>query len=395
MTAQPKHNVEIIAIASGKGGTGKTLIASCLGYTLIRVTHSVLMIDADTATNGMSLFLLGPQGTKTISDIGPESTFSEFLLAHSNGAGFEAIPYPLNRSASDDHGSGSREIIYNTIISSTEAYGDLPPEGIRPAVPPLERDEFRAAVSTLFQKLEDDAVLDYVLVDTRGGFGFESTDVCALAHSFIVVTEPDYTSIYQDRNLVQRISAAAEELNTRPLLRAIIVNKATEISQDSERLVLANVETDFRMALTREFPVRFDDTHAVPLDIEAIKAYKTHKIPFVDAPQSQFSFSLLQAFAGILRIVPNRWEPNRVSEWNKLSDSVGESITEHYRVAREEEELREKRADELEALHVESEENRTTVARLEREAAELTARYERELKRVDEFMSAVSKQEPR
>jgi cellulose biosynthesis protein BcsQ len=56
------RQTEIIVTASGKGGTGKTLLLASLGYALQRSGHKVLFVDADTATDGLSLFLLGPRG---------------------------------------------------------------------------------------------------------------------------------------------------------------------------------------------------------------------------------------------------------------------------------------------------------------------------------------------
>ncbi|MDP6667301.1 MAG: P-loop NTPase [Dehalococcoidia bacterium] len=67
---QNKDNVtEIIAVCSGKGGTGKTVIASCLGYALSSTGHSTLYVDTDTATDGLSLFLLGPNGVKRQAEV--------------------------------------------------------------------------------------------------------------------------------------------------------------------------------------------------------------------------------------------------------------------------------------------------------------------------------------
>jgi len=60
-TASDATRTEIIAVASGKGGTGKTIILASLGYALQQSGHRVLFVDADTATDGLSLFLLGPQ----------------------------------------------------------------------------------------------------------------------------------------------------------------------------------------------------------------------------------------------------------------------------------------------------------------------------------------------
>jgi len=66
---------------------------------------------------------------------------------------------------------------------------------------------------------------DYVIVDTRVGFSFESTDLCALADRFLAVIEADPTSFYQTRNLMRRIDEAAGESGSKPILRGVLVNK--------------------------------------------------------------------------------------------------------------------------------------------------------------------------
>src|ERR1700757_2777548 len=74
-----KSKTEIIAIASGKGGSGKTLITVSLGYALVVSGLRVLLIDADPATDGLSLFLLGPSGMGQITDFKSVNTFSGVL----------------------------------------------------------------------------------------------------------------------------------------------------------------------------------------------------------------------------------------------------------------------------------------------------------------------------
>ena len=71
--------MELIAFASGKGGTGKTLMAACLGYALIRAGQRVLMIDADPATDGLSLFLLGREGMRQVEGFEELNTFTGAL----------------------------------------------------------------------------------------------------------------------------------------------------------------------------------------------------------------------------------------------------------------------------------------------------------------------------
>ena len=46
---------KVIVVASGKGGTGKTMFAANLGATLARQGHKVVLVDLDT---GLRLSLI-------------------------------------------------------------------------------------------------------------------------------------------------------------------------------------------------------------------------------------------------------------------------------------------------------------------------------------------------
>lgn len=46
-----------IAIASGKGGTGKTMVSANLGATLSRKGYSVILVDMDTGLRNLDLYL--------------------------------------------------------------------------------------------------------------------------------------------------------------------------------------------------------------------------------------------------------------------------------------------------------------------------------------------------
>ncbi len=299
---------EIISITSGKGGTGKTLITLCLGYSLIKCGHRVLMVDADPATDGLSLFILGREGIEEIRTFQSNNTFKGILNNFKKNNSIEAIPRRINRSQKDDHA-----IFYDAIISGKGIYGDQP-SLITTAVPKLNESEFREAISLLFQSLREKKEYDYILVDTRGGFALESTDICVFSDSFVVVTEADFTSFYQDRNLIARINEAVRK-DSKPILRAMIVNKALEGEEHS-----------FRLQLETEFSIKYTDTHPIPLDIEAMICYKTHKIPYINAPASTFSFASLTAFSRILNTVTVPWKEDQIIKWNELVDSVSSSV---------------------------------------------------------------------
>jgi len=364
--------MEIIAFASGKGGTGKTLMVSCLGYLLVQAGHRVLMVDADPATDGLSLFLLGPKGIHQISDFQPNNTFTGVLREFQNSKQVLFTPRKINRSGPDSH--GGHGLTYEAIISGRGLYGDEA-DSLALAVPDLDQNTFQTGISAFFRSLRENVQYDYVLVDTRGGFAFESTDVCALADSFIVVTEPDFTSFYQDRNLVKRISAASQRLSSRPLLRSIIVNKATDLELGVERMDLRRVETSFRLELTKEFPLKFEDTHPVPVDVEALKAYKTQRIPYLAAPASIFSFATVSAFSDILHVVTALWTESQVNGWNAVVNSISQAV-----------DNRNKQIIENQTLHAKKEEEIVNIRRENVLLRDRADQLEREVKRTDRLV---------
>jgi MinD-like ATPase involved in chromosome partitioning or flagellar assembly len=296
------RKTEIIAIASGKGGTGKTLISACLGYSLANAGHKVLMIDADPGTDGLSLYMLGSEGREQISEFKPLNTFCGILEGFKNGNQDQIKYFPHTINRKKDY-----KFLYNALISGRSIYGGDDVENIEEVIPRLDRQSFQKAIGLLFNSIHEDNEFDYVIVDTRGGFGFESSDICALSDSFIIVTEADYTSFYQDRSLVKWTNEAADDLDKNPVLRAIIINKA--IRKD---------ENDFRLALEREFPIRYIDTFPIPLCVEVIEEYRQQRMPYYSLKGSIFSAYTLNAFSIIMHLVTAGWAEDRIDRWNNL-----------------------------------------------------------------------------
>lgn len=313
----PPRNTEILCLCSGKGGAGKTLFASCLGYALTRVGLRVLVIDADPATAGMSLFLLGPAGIRTIDKFTPENTFSGILEGFRTSGSVRFSPIKIYRNGPQDHG-----VVYDALISGRGIYG----QDAVISVPDLDQDAFRSCVAEFYKQLREQGEYDYVIVDTRGGFGFESTDLCGYADSFIVVVEADPTSFYQTRNLVRRINTAAGESGSKSTLRAFLINKAVDGLTQNGNLDLSRVELSFRNELTREHPVKFESTHPIPADLEVLHSYKEQQVPFLRAPASLFTYATLSAYSEIFQIVTSRWTDEQVKEWQAMANAVSDAI---------------------------------------------------------------------
>ena len=348
-SATPAHHTEVIVFCSGKGGTGKTSLISALGYALRWAGHRVLFVDADRATDGLSLFVLGPQGRDQLASFAPESTFTGMLDRFDRTGEMDPKPHTVHRT--QDHG-----LSYDVVISDRYLYGDAPLSE-RPHGSSIDRQfargKFQQAVQGFFDAIRASGTYDYVLVDSRGGFSFESTDVAAAGDSFVVVTEATYTNFYQDRNLVDRISEAAQGMGRQSVLRGVIVNKSTDPG-----------EVSYRNELVREFGIRFEDTYSVSIDLDALRAYKEQKSVFREAPASLFAYDALQAFQRILRVVTSQWDVERVARWDQLIGTIDAAIAAHN--------------TEMDALKSAGEAEKARMIEIETERDRLMAELERE-----------------
>ncbi len=52
------NNQKVLSLISSKGGSGKTILTATIGAILAQIGKKVLLVDADAATNGLSLFYL-------------------------------------------------------------------------------------------------------------------------------------------------------------------------------------------------------------------------------------------------------------------------------------------------------------------------------------------------
>lgn len=346
------RSTEILCVCSGKGGVGKTLFSSCLGYALTRAGLRVLMIDGDLATDGLSLFLLGPQGVQFVKSLSPLNTLAGVMANYCATGTLQYQARQIYRTGPQDHG-----VIYDALISGRFLYGPesdgssataslttpapvttvpgvtsdtatTPATSVSPsAIPAVDQATFRSAVSELFNALRKSGEYDYVIVDTRGGFAFESTDLCRLADSFLVVIEADPTSFYQTVNLVQRIEAAANDSGSKSVLRGFLVNKAVDGLPATGELDLSKVEWSFRNALCRQFPIfKYSDTYPIPADLQVLQSYKSQMVPFLGTPASLFTYVTLTAYSNIFQVVTSRWSKEQVQGWQGLVNSVAEAI---------------------------------------------------------------------
>lgn len=143
---------QVIVVASGKGGTGKTTVSTSLALALVRKQNKVLVIDCDSGMRGTDMMLgITDRLVYDVSDVISGSCNIEDALYECNGAkGLYTLAAPI--SAEDE----------------------ISPQVMKQFIDE-HKDEY-----------------DYVIVDAPAGVGtgFESAAIAADRALIVVNTEP-------------------------------------------------------------------------------------------------------------------------------------------------------------------------------------------------------------
>lgn len=167
----------IMAVASGKGGVGKTTVVANLGIKLAQQGFNVCLVDADVAMANLSLILGMQAAPITLHDV------------------------LLGQSSVDDaiyDGPGGVKVVPSGL--SLESYRKVDPERLR------------AVMESLRTKF------DYVLVDVAAGIERTVTAALAACDNTMLVTMPDPPSIAD----VLKIRMTAQGLGSKPI--GVIIN---------------------------------------------------------------------------------------------------------------------------------------------------------------------------
>ncbi len=196
----------IIAVASGKGGVGKTTLVSNLSAALARYNQSVIAVDANITTSNLGIHLGVSLYPVTLHDIlDGVADVSDALFHHEHG--FRILP------------------------------GDI-------SIRKLKKFNKKTVGNTLY-KLSDKA--DFVLIDTAAGLGKEATEFVKAADELITVTNPNLPAVTD----ALKLNTIALSHETAPL--GVIINrimnhpsemKAEEISNFLNVPILGKIPED-------------------------------------------------------------------------------------------------------------------------------------------------------
>lgn len=176
---------KFIAIASGKGGTGKTTIAINLATSLNDLGKDVILLDANITTPHIALHLSLPEVPTTIHDVlRGRAHITEATYLHPSG--LKVIPGGI-----DD------------LLTKEE-----------------KKKELNALLLQLYGKT------DIVIVDSAAGIGAEALEAIGASDETIIVTNSDISSLADALRTIR----AAEERGV--VVPGVILNRFSKANLD-------------------------------------------------------------------------------------------------------------------------------------------------------------------
>jgi len=230
-----------IALVSGKGGSGKTIVAAVMAKVLGLSDVAPLLVDADLGTAGLSFYLgldLVANTTRGLSDAFRHDRNGALPSDAEITSWIQLIkvPYPAYFLSAGDHRRYPRDIS----------------DGALNAV-------FEQVIHGLKRSGEA------VIVDCRGGIDNESLAACRAVDDIILIVETDTTSFQASQYLVEVLG----ENNIASKLRGFIVNKVFE----DPTSIVRNGTGLFRCQCLG----------AIPLDLDAMRDFFSGRVPPVSS----------------------------------------------------------------------------------------------------------------
>ncbi|SFK16717.1 flagellar biosynthesis protein FlhG [Sphingomonas sp. NFR04] len=265
---QAERRGKILAVVSGKGGSGKTMLAVSLAQGLAIADRTVMLVDADFATGGLSYYL-------TFREFGNSRVGISDLLDH-----YESVP-PLETWAAQ---KSFDDLEYDSLWMSNIR---LAPIGDQRRFSTADRSPLEAIADIIRQAAD---LADIVIVDCRGGIDIESLGVCQLSDEILIVVETDTTSIRTSQHLIEVLA----EYRIKSKVVGFVLNKVMDDPTPLAKTVGALLSIGY--------------LGAVPFDIEATRSYIQGRIP---SPSSLFSRQIFSIIPKIYKKI-DRFKSGRV-----------------------------------------------------------------------------------
>ena len=241
---EKKRYVKTIAVASGKGGVGKTNVAANLAIALRKLGKSVMIVDADLGLSNIDVLLhLAPKYTMQHMLSG-EMALKDIVVEGPHGV--KILPA----------GSGVQEL--------------------------TALDEFqRLKILEAFDAYESD--IDVLLIDTAAGISENVAFFCIAAQDLVIVTSPEPTAITDAYALIKVLHTRYQEKEF-----LVLVNQARSADEAVE------VFRRLSLAAERFLNISLDYLGFLPYDEAVPKSVRAQK-PFLDLyPRNDISWRITE-----------------------------------------------------------------------------------------------------
>lgn len=239
-----KRPIKTIAIASGKGGVGKTNVTANLAIALKKLGKEVLVLDADIGLSNIDVLLhLAPK--HSIQDILQDRMTLKEVLVEGPG-GIKIMPAS----------SGVQEL---TML-----------------------DEFqRLKLLDAFDAYEDN--LDILLIDTAAGISENVAFFCIAAQEIIIIASPEPTAITDAYALIKVLFTRYQEKEF-----SVLVNSVRKPREAIE------VYKSLSLVAEKFLNISLDYLGYIPYDDSVRKAVRAQR-PFIEAyPDSPASKQIME-----------------------------------------------------------------------------------------------------
>jgi flagellar biosynthesis protein FlhG len=244
-----------VAIASGKGGVGKSNIAANLAAALSEESRRVVLFDADMGCANADL-LCGLSPKATLEDVLRGRCRLADVMLRGPG-GFRLIP-------------GASGVAHLASLNHAQ----------------------RAAIFAQLSAL--DRVVDLMLIDLGAGLGSDTIAFASAADTVLIVCTPEPTSITDAYGAIKAITRAAPETDLR-LVVNMVANDAegTAVHRRIQRVAHEHLGVDVALA------------GSVPFDFAVRKAVKKRQLVLADAPRSRAARAIRTIGRGFNDLLPN------------------------------------------------------------------------------------------
>jgi flagellar biosynthesis protein FlhG len=239
---RPPMHSHVIAITSGKGGVGKSMIALNLSLALCALGKRVLLVDADTNLGNLDL-LLG---------LAPEFRLGHVLRGERNIEEVLVSPAPRLR-----------------LLPGSS--GDLD-------YPPMNPGTQQTLIAEL-KSLEDRS--DYVIIDTAAGLSQEIVGYAIRADEAVVVTTPEPTAVMDAYAIIKVVHL------TKPSLPIKVVMNAVRAAAEGDAAA-----AKLAVAVNRFLKTSFTYLGMIPCDQHVVKAITHQKAVVQQFPTSSASLAV-------------------------------------------------------------------------------------------------------